>query len=86
MSNRKRNPQKPSKAGTLARQTPERPTAAMDAKPFVLASRAPENLNSPGGYVRELTPEEYKTASGRIFIGIGGFKPPAGKTYKPDPL
>jgi hypothetical protein len=39
------------------------------------------------GVKREFTPEEYAaTPRGRIFIGIGGFKPPAGKIYKPAPI
>ena len=39
------------------------------------------------GVTREFTAEEYAaTPRGHIFIGIGGFKPPAGVTYKPDPI
>jgi hypothetical protein len=39
------------------------------------------------GKTREATQAEYDAEPiGRIFVGIGGFKPPAGKTYKPDPI
>jgi len=39
------------------------------------------------GVKREFTPEEYAAEPrGHIFIGIGGFKPPPGKTYKPDTI
>lgn len=37
------------------------------------------------GESREATQAEYDAEPiGRIFVGIGGFKPPASKTYKPD--
>ena len=39
------------------------------------------------GNKREFTPEEYAAEPrGRIFVGIGGFKPPTGKTYRTDPM
>ncbi len=55
------------------------------------APEAPEDSKAgccfhmhPDGTQTEFTPEEYaREPIGRIFIGIGGFKPPKGKTYKP---
>ena len=39
------------------------------------------------GNKREFTAEEYAaTPRGHIFIGIGGFKPPTGKTDRIDPI